>query len=321
MLESLLKNNLGVIPIRTKVMNKFILSISFTLLCVVIIFALSSDVASQAVGDLEKIDNAVSSAQITFRDILYAIAVTFAAWPVSSFVSYLARIITRFVNRKFDKEIPDVVFRVLKYVVMIGMFVWAVAILGVDIRWSSLAIILIVLILGLMARPLVENGAAGLLLRSRPSFGIGDEIKTNDHVGEVVEINARSTVIKTRDQRSIHIPNTDLLSVPLTVYTHYKSRRSDLEVEIDYDVDIDKSSKILIEAMKKAKGVRKNPAPAVRATGFGTSTYKLKLRWWHDSSLSGDGQSTDQVVRLIKKHLDQNGIEMPSTEIIVKTKK
>jgi small-conductance mechanosensitive channel len=63
------------------------------------------------------------------------------------------------------------------------------------------------------------------------------EIETNDYTGEVIEINARSTVIKTTDWTRIHIPNTDVLHNPITVFTAFERRRSAIELEIEYRAD------------------------------------------------------------------------------------
>jgi small-conductance mechanosensitive channel len=110
--------------------------------------------------------------------------------------------------------------------------------LGVDIGWFTVTIGLVAVVFVLMIRPLIENLAAGLLLETRPSFSLGDEIETSGFTGEVVEISARSTAVKTRDHRRVHIPNTDVLDNTIVVYTALDRRRSHIELQIEYAADI-----------------------------------------------------------------------------------
>ena len=101
---------------------------------------------------------------------------------------------------------------------MLIALAWAVSLLGVEVGWFALVVASGLIVFVLMVRPLVENLAAGLLLQSRPSFGIGDQIETNGYRGDVISITARSTIIQTRDWKRIHIPNQDVLDESLDVY-------------------------------------------------------------------------------------------------------
>ena len=213
--------------------------------------------------------------------------------------------------------VPELVGRAVRWLVMLVAVAWAVSLFGVEIGWFALVVASVVIILVLMVRPLVESLAAGLLLQSRPSFTIGDQIETNGYRGEVLSITARSTVLRTRDGKRIHIPNQDVLNSSLDVYTAFDRRRSSVDLGIDYAVDPDHASRILQEAVAGVEGVRDDPAPVALVRGFGDGFTILQLRWWHDPDISSQTHTLDRVLRATKRALDDAGIDMPAPEIRV----
>ena len=278
---------------------------------------LMADVVAQSIEDLEKIDEAVDTSALTGWDIAAAVAVLALTWPVAIVVGRVTLRLTRRVP-----GLPDYVQELAKrgariVVAIIGLSL-SLSLLGVDVGWFAVSLGLVGVVAVLMLRPLIENLAAGLLLETRPSFSVGDEIETNGIRGEVVSINARSTVIKTRDWKRVHIPNQDVLAETITVFTAFERRRSAIELEIEYGAEVELASRLLVEAALAVDGVESDPPPYVRARGFGTGTYVLSLRWWHGPDLSSDSGTLDGVVREVKQVLDEAGIELPSPEFIVR---
>lgn len=275
---------------------------------------LYGSVVAQSVDDLEKIDEAIDTTSATTAEIVAAIAIAILSWPVSSVVARVARRLSRRVPNTPD-YVPELVGRTTRWMIVLVAAAWSMSLLGVDVGWFALVVALIAVVLFLMLRPLIENLAAGLLLQSRPSFGVGDQIQTNGYVGEVTLINARSTVLQTRDNKRIHIPNQDVLDNSIDVLTAFERRRSSIELGIAYDVDPDHAEQVLVAAVTAVEGVWDDPEPYVLARGFGDGTTLLQVRWWHDPDLRSENRTRDRVVRAIKRGLDDAGIDMPSPEV------
>ncbi len=271
-------------------------------------------VVAQSVEDIEKIDEAIDTSTVTGWEIAAALVIAVLAWPVSAIVSRIAKRIARRVPGT-PEYIPDLVGRSARAIVVVIAVAWSMSLLGVDVGWFALVIALIAVVVFLMIRPLIENLAAGLLLQSRPSFGVGDEISTNGYVGDVIAITARSTVIQTRDWMRIHIPNQDVLDHAIEVYTAFDRRRSEIDLGVDYAVDPDDAARILEEAVSRVEGVLADPRPQVRARGFGDGVTILRLRWWHGADLASEGATRDRVVREIRRAFEAAGVDMPSPEV------
>ncbi len=277
----------------------------------------ATQLVAQSIDDLERIEQAVDTSPVTGWHIVAAVIVLTASWPIGLLAGRLAgRVVGRLPT--LPDYAPNIAKRAARYLVVFIALAIALNLLGVDIGWFTVTLALVVLVAFLMIRPLIESLASGFLLQTRPSFTIGDEIETNGHRGEVLEINARTTVLQTRDWRSIHIPNIDVLKEVLIVLTRFERRRSAIELDIEYAADVAEASDRLVKAASGVEGVHADPPPHVRARGFGTATYTLSLRWWHDPDISSGTRTLDGVVREVKRALDEAGIEMPSPEVIVR---
>ena len=276
-----------------------------------------AEVVAQSIDDLEKIEEAVDTSAVTGWDIVAALGILALTWPVAVLAGRLSMRLIRRVP-----GIPEYVYELLKRGVRVTVSIMGLALsmslLGVDVGWFTVSLGLVAVVVVLMLRPLIENLAAGLLLQTRPAFSTGDEIETNGIRGDVVVINARSTVIQTRDWKRVHIPNQDVLADSVTVFTAFERRRSQIDLEIDYGAEIERASRLLVEAALGVEGVHSDPPPYIRARGFGTGTYVLSLRWWHDPDLSAGSRTLDGVVREVKRVLDEAGIDLPSPELIVR---
>ena len=265
--------------------------------------------------ELEKIDEAITTSSASNWDIAAAILLLLLAWPVAAIIGRLAKRVARRIPSTPD-YVPELVGQSIRWLVMLIAIAWAMSLIGVQVGWFALVVATGLIVFILMVRPLIENLAAGLLLQSRPSFGIGDQIETNGYRGDVIAITARSTIIQTRDWRRIHVPNQDVLDNSLEVHTAFERRRSSLDLTIDYSVDPDDAQEVIVNALREVDGVLDDPEPYVLARGFGDGTI-LQLRWWHDPDLRSQSRTLDRVVRAIRRCLADAGIDIATPEIRV----
>ena len=222
-------------------------------------------VLAQSSSQLEDLKDALTSSQVTGWDILGALAVMVVSIPVSLLVSSLA---TRALRR--IPNLPDEFVlagsRTSRWLVYLIALAWSLSLLGVTVDWIVIVVaVVVVVVIVLMARPMVENGAAGLLLTMRPAFGEGDQITTAGYRGTVAEIGSRSTVLTTADGPQIHIPNSQVLSGPIVVFTASDNRKASFDITVAYDADLNAAAQALLEAVSGVDGVQQDPAPKVQA--------------------------------------------------------
>jgi small-conductance mechanosensitive channel len=268
-------------------------------------------VSSDVVDSLE---GAFSPESVTGTDLVAAAVALLVAWLLSRIV---ARAVAKYVGRPggHSQQVAKLVARVARWVILaIGLAV-ALSFLGLDLGWMTVTLAVLLVIGFLAARPLIEGLSAGLALTARPAFGIDDDVKIDEFEGRVIEITARSTVLRLRDGRLVHLPNTDVVSDAVVVLTHDETRRTSLEIEVDDRCDLAVAKQTILAALGSVDAIVDDPAPQVRARGFGQASVRLSARFWHKSDIASEVSALDQAVCAVHEALRKAGIDMSTPRV------
>lgn len=265
---------------------------------------------------LEELGNAIKPETVSLVDILVAVALLGVALPTARFVERLVRRAVRRVHG-LSSELVDLVANGSRYLTLFVLASAALNLVGVNIGWALGLALLFVVLLVLTLRPLVQNAAAGFVLRSRPSFAVGDEVDMEGHLGTVLTISARTTVLRTRDGRRVHIPNTDVLDHPIVVYTAFDARRVSIDLSVGLQNDLDLVTDLLIKAVSAIPEVRSEPTPRVVTTGLHRGAVDLAVEFWFAPHGHVERHVSDTVIRSIHSALRRAGIDLlpPRLEI------
>lgn len=135
----------------------------------------------------------------------------------------------------------------------------------------------------------VGNAISGLILTYMRSFKIGDHVVINGIEGAVMEKSLLVTRLKTRKNERITIPNSSILSNPITNQS-YSAEKYNLviytSVTIGYDVDWRVVHKLLIDSAKSVSDVLENPAPFVLQTALNDFYVEYQLNAYINSPAS-----------------------------------
>ena len=117
--------------------------------------------------------------------------------------------------------------------------------------------------------------------KSNKNLKIGDHVTVGDTEGEVTAINIRSTTIRSLNNISIIVPNSEFVSSNVVNWSHGDLKiRLDIEVGVSYESDLDKVLSVLKSIAKDCPEILKKPEPDVIFTSFGDSAWNMKLRCW-----------------------------------------
>lgn len=165
--------------------------------------------------------------------------------------------------------------------------------------------------IGFAFQDFFENFLAGIMIMLREKMQIGDVVKTGNIHGKVEFISLRETHIRAFSGELHVLPNSILFKDPLEVVTDLDQRRFEVMIGVSYDTDLDEASKVVLEAVERVDLVNKDKDVQVLADNFGASSVDFRVRWWGASSGNDAVMNRDQVVRSIKRGLDDAGIEIP----------
>ena len=156
------------------------------------------------------------------------------------------------------------------------------------------------IIVGLAARDTIANFFGSIALYFDGTYKIGDYIvlETGER-GRVEDISIRSTVIRTRDDVLVTIPNSRLNSATIVNESvPERERRIRIPVGVAYGSDLDGVEEALLSVAEDESLVLEQPKPRVRVRGFGDSAVDVELLCW----------IRDPVLRGRASHLLNKGV-------------
>ena len=183
--------------------------------------------------------------------------------------------------------------------------------LGFPLSSIGAAVGLIGLGVSFAMKDIISNFFSGVLLMVTRPFEVGDQIKSQGHQGVVEDVKIRATEIKTFDGKMVIIPNSKLYNDVVVNNTGYNKRRLEVVVGVGYDDDIDLARDKALQALKDADSVSEDPEPEVLVEELAGSSVNLKLRGWTERGRSNVVQASSEVTDLVKKYLDEEGIDIP----------
>lgn len=113
----------------------------------------------------------------------------------------------------------------------------------------SIAVAAITLIVGIAARPFVENAIAGVVISTSRLINIGDTVKLGEYYGTVEDITATHTSVKIWDWRRFVVPNAEMLRSSFVNYSLYdRFVWASVEFWVGYDADLDRVQALCLSA-------------------------------------------------------------------------
>lgn len=171
------------------------------------------------------------------------------------------------------------------------------------------------LAIGLALQGSLSNFAAGIMLIAFRPCRVGDYIEAGGVSGSVESISLFSTVLVTPDNKRIVIPNSRVMSNPITNYNAFPTRRIDLLIGIGYDADIAKAKDVIRQVLSEESRILPEPAPLIAVRQLADSSVNLVVRPWVNTP---DYWGThDDLLENIKIRLDKAGMSIPFPQMDV----
>jgi len=213
--------------------------------------------------------------------VTLAIVTVIVAWVASIYAKKGATaLVAR--ARGITPEFAALAARLVKYfVVLLGVGV-ALSFLGAPLQPLLAGAIIVGVVVVIALRGISDNFAAGIVLQTRRPLKVGDEIETDGIAGTVKELNGRSVVIRTRDGRTIHIPNSMLLQQPLINHSEAGARRSEVEVRAVVAPDaLDDFTDAVSAALEAVDGIHTRERARILFSRISDEHVALTVQFWH----------------------------------------
>jgi len=252
----------------------------------------------------------INRTPITLSSIVLFIIVLLITYFLTKFTNFfiLRKILKRF---HMGEGISFTMQRINFYLMMgIGTII-AFQFIGIDL--SGLAVIFGMLSVGIGfgLQNITSNFVAGIILLLERPIKIGDRVMVGETEGDVLDINIRSTTIRSLNNVSIIVPNSEFISSKVINWSYGDTRvRITIDVGVSYESDLDLVLRTLREVAEEHPHVLKQPEPDVLFIGFGDSAWNLQLRVWLSSPRNHHKIQSELNISIVRKFRERT-IEIP----------
>lgn len=184
-------------------------------------------------------------------------------------------------DKELDAGVKGSIERFTRYVVVTVGALMTLDTVGISL--SSLAALGAVLMVGIGfgLQNITQNFISGLIILFERPIKVGDLVIVKGVSGRVIEIGARSTLIHTRDDVAIIVPNSQFISEQVVNESFSGEKmRLHIPVGVAYGSDTVKVKEVLLKVAKENPKVMDHPKPTVNFNDFGDSSLNFEIRVW-----------------------------------------
>jgi len=225
------------------------------------------------------------------------------------------------VSKSNDPLIADFVLSILSLVLTITLLVICLGIIGFDDVTNKIlaGAGLTTFIIGFALKDIGENFLAGILMAFQRPFRIGDLIQIDNVKGRVIEMNLRSTTIKTLDGIDAYIPNASILKNNLENFTIDELLRNQFVISISHDEKIDQAFLLINSFLEENEFVLKFPSHKTLVEKIENDVVIIGVYYWYKTDeikAPGDKLKSDLQLN-IYKGLKTGGFNLPTNVVSI----
>lgn len=200
---------------------------------------------------------------------------------------FLGSFVRRFLQSKLldkfdiDAGLKYTLSRVAQYIIVVIGFLISFQFVGINL--TSLAVIfgLLSVGIGFGLQNITSNFISGLIIMFERPISVGDRVDVSGIEGDITEISIRSTKIRTLNNISIIVPNSQFVENNVVNFSHGDPTfRLDINVGVSYSSNLDDVLKALNEVAEDHPKVMRSPKHQVHLSNFGDSSWDMQLRAW-----------------------------------------
>jgi small-conductance mechanosensitive channel len=236
---------------------------------------------------------------------------------------WVSRTLLRTIDRRMrhDDQDDEAIIRtyktVVRAIVMVPGILLAVHVLGVDLSSLFTTSGLFAVALAFAMKNVVENYVSGLMLRFERTIKCGDVLETEGVMVRVKSIGFRATVARTKDERDLVIPNSQLVQNRVANFTYRDSLyRLETTVGVAYASDLKQVKEVLETVCGQIEWASVQHKPVVVLSSFGDSAVVFKVRVWVDNPWDA-GRRQAQLNEAIWWSLKEAGIAIAFPQLDV----
>jgi small-conductance mechanosensitive channel len=180
---------------------------------------------------------------------------------------------------------------------------------------SAVILAALTLVVGVAGQEVIGSLVSGLFLVADRDFNVGDWIAWPGGEGVVEAVDFRVTRVRTPNNETVAVPNTELATNALTRPYGRDRYRVTEQVAVAYDDDAELALMTLVAAARPDDRILDDPEPTARIVGFGDAAPTLQAEYWVSDPMDVDLVAVrSDFRRRVKRRFDEAGLTLgPAT--------
>ena len=230
--------------------------------------------------------------------------------------SWLSKWIERFIHKTLlykdiDPGIKGSIERFSRYLVLIIGVLISLGSIGINLNSLTAFGAVIGVGIGFGLQNITQNFMSGIIILLERPIKKGDIVQVGDTSGRVLDIKARSTLILTRDDVVMIVPNSDFITKQVVNDSFSGDKlRLHIDIGVSYGSDVDKVTEVLMEVAMSHDKVLKSPPPTVVLQQFADSSLNFTLRVWTSELWFFDILQSELRYEIVRQFA-ANGVTIP----------
>jgi small-conductance mechanosensitive channel len=297
-----------------KVSNRYIKYVTYTLAALLLIRLFRVDLLLHQ-GKLGKVEYHLYISNLLIAALVILIAQLLTWLIVHLFLTGFYR------RRRINIGAQYAINRLINYFIYFIAALIALHLLGVNITVIAGGAVALLVGVGIGLQQTFNDFFSGILLLFERSIEVADWVEIDGLVGKVMRIGLRTSIVQTRDNRSVIVPNSKLVVNNVTSWSHGDDvARFNVAVGVAYGSDTELVKNLLLRAAAEQPKVMENPAPFVRMVQFGNSSLDFEIHFWTDEFMFIEDLRSDIRFSIDRLFRENNiVIPFPQSDIWIKS--
>lgn len=225
---------------------------------------------------------------------------------------------TKYYAPKLSQDTAKNFGKIIYFGIIIIAFLMFTSSTGVDLSGLLVAGGIFGIIIGFATQSVVSNLISGVFLMMEKPARQGDsiELPSLNISGALLDIGTFSVRIRLFDGTIMRVPNESVFTSTIRSLTSTPVRRSECVVGIAYKEDIVAATNVINKEIRKTMPfVLMLPKPEFRIKELTDSSVNIEILVWHPRE--DWGEVAPKLLKVVKKALDDNGIEIPFPQRVI----
>ncbi len=219
-----------------------------------------------------------------FTEMLIDFAPKFATAVAILLIGFwIAKKLTRLASTAMQRsslnaEITDFLGSLINIALKMLVILVAASLVGIEVTALVGMLAAISFAIGMALQGNLANFAAGISIMVLQPYRIGDWVEISEKFGRVESIQIFYTTIVTPGQKSLIIPNGQVMENIITNFSAKGHIWLELTVQMPYGESFPRVKEILNEAIRSVPNVLQEPAPQIGIEGFDSHSITIGVR-------------------------------------------